>query len=498
MPHRAAQRIVRLFRDRQVNPVLLKEARQAVRSNQFAGLIVLLLGLLIAYSLIFLVAATGEPNSPQEGHGGGYLAGLMVFLGLALGLSALDMLRRLIQEREPGSQDMLYVTPLSAGALVRGKALAGLAQSLLILSLGLPFLALAYFLRGIDLPSILCGGLLLLLAAVALVLGAVLVAALPVSPPMKWLTYLAFGFFVGIAFLGFTFDLPRSHRETWKSILGVGLALLPAFWAFYAAGVFLLSPPQGNRTRPLRVTFPLLSLAWFAGGVAAAVLKSDTDWLMLPALATLGLVAFALHLNLLCPEQMPRRVLATLPRRRWRRLLVLPLREGRAGGLLWAVLWIAGYAALFEATLRLLGLGRDTDAAEAVAGFVIGAGYLLCYALTACTLERVQRRWHTGLPAALIFPPLAAAGSTVSWALGEALAAAQHGRGVSVPLLGCALPTGEEQASIWLGVHLLAVLLWCTVGMALNRTWLVPAIRTAWHGAPPGPVTVPKTNAARE
>ena len=61
---------------------------------------------------------------------------------------------RMSLERSNADMDLLYVTTLSPGAIVRGKYLTATALTLLIFSASMPFMILTYLLRGIDLPSI--------------------------------------------------------------------------------------------------------------------------------------------------------------------------------------------------------------------------------------------------------------------------------------------------------------------------------------------------------
>ncbi len=78
---------------------------------------------------------------------------------------------RLSLERNDANIDLLFVTTITPGAIVRGKYLAAMALTLLIFSACMPFMVLTYLLRGIDLPTIflvLAFGLVVCAAANAL------------------------------------------------------------------------------------------------------------------------------------------------------------------------------------------------------------------------------------------------------------------------------------------------------------------------------------------
>ena len=61
---------------------------------------------------------------------------------------------RLSLERNDANIDLLFVTTITPGAIVRGKYFAAMALTLLIFSACMPFMMFTYLLRGIDLPTI--------------------------------------------------------------------------------------------------------------------------------------------------------------------------------------------------------------------------------------------------------------------------------------------------------------------------------------------------------
>ena len=61
---------------------------------------------------------------------------------------------RLSFERNDANTDLLFVTTITPGKIVRGKYFTAMALTLLIFSAWMPFMILTYLLRGIDLPTI--------------------------------------------------------------------------------------------------------------------------------------------------------------------------------------------------------------------------------------------------------------------------------------------------------------------------------------------------------
>src|SRR5208283_4355654 len=84
---------------------------------------------------------------------------VFMFLAFALFLTCIGFVpfytgMRLSLERNDSDMDLLYVTTIRPGAIIRGKYLASLALTLLIFSACMPFIVFTYLLRGVDLVSI--------------------------------------------------------------------------------------------------------------------------------------------------------------------------------------------------------------------------------------------------------------------------------------------------------------------------------------------------------
>ena len=137
----------------QVNPIVVKEFRQAVQSR-------LVIAVLILSLLINLVVVGGyvmfSPDADTSMQGGQtvFMALLTILHLTCLIFVPLYAGVRLSLERGDANIDLLFVTTITPGAIIRGKYLAAMALTLLIYCACLPFLTLTYLLRGIDLPTI--------------------------------------------------------------------------------------------------------------------------------------------------------------------------------------------------------------------------------------------------------------------------------------------------------------------------------------------------------
>ncbi len=141
--------------DDRLNPFLVKEARQLVRSKAVAGgqflLLLALMGLVVAG-----VARIG-------GDDGNRMAGLVVFTPIHGAWCAVCIyliplyvgVRMACECTHAEGLDMLRGMTVPASRIVLGKWLSGFLLGILALSVFAPFLTLCYFLRGISLGMVL-------------------------------------------------------------------------------------------------------------------------------------------------------------------------------------------------------------------------------------------------------------------------------------------------------------------------------------------------------
>lgn len=136
-----------------VNPILVKEARQALKSNHFVITFLLLLVCAWGWSLLGILAQM--PDIQFNGGGmpmlQGYFLVLIVPLLLIVPFSAF---RSLAAEREDGTFELMSITTLNARQIVTGKLASTLLQIMLYTSALAPCIAFTYLLRGVDVVTI--------------------------------------------------------------------------------------------------------------------------------------------------------------------------------------------------------------------------------------------------------------------------------------------------------------------------------------------------------
>lgn len=137
-----------------LNPILVKETRQALKSRQF----------LITFSLVLLAgwAWSFGGIALTDLTEGSYRAGQELFVGYLaiLGFPLLVIVpfgafRSLVAEWEDNTYELLSISALKPHQIIRGKLGSSMLQMALYLSAIAPCLGFTYLLRGIDLPTIL-------------------------------------------------------------------------------------------------------------------------------------------------------------------------------------------------------------------------------------------------------------------------------------------------------------------------------------------------------
>lgn len=272
-----------------LNPILVKEARQALKSRQF----------LITFSLL-LVAAWGwtatailmlMPRIYYVPSGQTLLIGYYLVLAVPMLLVVpLAAHRSLAAEVDDGTLDLLSVTSLSAMQIITGKLASAALQMMLYFVALFPCVAFSYVLRGVDLPSIV--GMLGLTIAVGILLTVfgLFLAALPKSRAGQ------LGMLVGMLIIemiaqyavamlaieiiqgGFFGEI--DVRFIANTVIIIGITATAALVLLRAAAAEL-SPPSENRSTPIRK-----ALIWHQSAVVCWLIY----YLLEPRSSNMGLV----------------------------------------------------------------------------------------------------------------------------------------------------------------------------------------------------------------
>src|SRR5262245_10493936 len=245
-----------------LNPILVKEARQAMKSRQFIVTFSLLLVCGWLWTVLFVVS--GLPAIYYAPVGPGVLIGYSAVLSVPLLIVVpYAAFRSLAGEWEDGTFELLSITTLSARQIVAGKLASAVLQMMVYYSALAPCIAFTYLLRGIDIitvamllgysfaASLLLSSFGLMMATVTRVrhwqvlLSVVLVMALLV---VTFVWHMGF-----ITFWGEGETFPLAEPEFWISHLSALPVSVPAvlLLLFIAAGQINFA--SENRSPPIRV-----------------------------------------------------------------------------------------------------------------------------------------------------------------------------------------------------------------------------------------------------
>ncbi len=378
-----------------VNPIVIKELRQAVRGRFVVTLLVLSL---IAQMITVIGAMIGqriESTTVERMAVGGTLFtliynvlifGTMILIPIYTGV-------RMMTERSDSNVDLLFITTIRPRNVILGKIFSSAALTALIFSAAVPFLMFSYVLRGIDFIAILyvtASGFFLVVSQSIL---AIFIGAIPASRPFKILLSLVVFFFtIGTAIFVSELMVRATHvaislgsSSPWRelaSVLGL-IAALDVLMVFLS--IALISPPSANRALPLR---GLLTVLWLLSlGLAFWVMltTASSDILLVWAILSMSLQTLVLFSAIGEREEWGPRVARTIPRALPKRLLAFVFYSG-GGGTLWAIAMMLATVAAYRA-LAVHG-SVSINANEGATWLFDGCACVIGYAGSALWLRR--------------------------------------------------------------------------------------------------------------
>jgi hypothetical protein len=263
-----------------LNPVAVREFRQAVRSKWVIAVVLLFL---LANLVVLGSYLMFSPDAATSLDGGRsvfmplfvlLLLTCMVFVPLYAGV-------RMSLECTGAGADLLAGTSLSPGKLLRGKFFSAAALTMLIFSVCLPFITLTYLLRGIDVPTIMFVTVVLFAVCIAGNGVGLFAGAVPAGWFLRCLIGLLglFALFIllsmMISFIGqVTFMGSAAFWQDAEAVIAlcvttvVGLILMGLL---YVAAIAMLSPRSSNRMLVPRLYATGL---WMISGVLTGLLTA--------------------------------------------------------------------------------------------------------------------------------------------------------------------------------------------------------------------------------
>lgn len=385
-----------------VNPILVKETRQALKSQQFVLWYMLLLA--GCWVVTIGVIAMMGPSAYYAASGGWlyrWYFGMLAFpLLVVVPFSAF---RSLASEQEDNTRDVLNVSALTPYQIVNGKLASAVLQMVIYASAIAPCLAFTYILRGVDALTIALLPAGAALASFGLSLITLLLAS--VSRQRYLQVLLSVGIVAGLLLVfwgalvvadelvGEGYRLYQ-QREFWVGAAAVltlyATTALLAYFGAVAHNTFT----SANRSTAIRVAV-MIQQACFVGWTAGYCLETDEWRIILIAGVTACLYWYVVGAYLTGEEPaLSPRVRRTLPKSGLGRTLFTWLAPGSGTGYFFAVanltacVLLAAYGLTLGRTGAVAALGtpttNDTVALVLLAAYVtvyLGVGRLTILAL---------------------------------------------------------------------------------------------------------------------
>jgi hypothetical protein len=479
----------------ELNPIVVKELRQSVRSWAVTGMLLLFLAVLFCTSLVFLIGQSFQVNTNQRLGADIFQSFTVILTGASLLFIPLYIGVRIAAERQESNLDLLYITTLTPGRIVRGKFLCGAYVAVLFFSACMPFMAFTNLLRGVDLPTVFFVLICLFLAVCAAIQVAIFIACLPISKVLKILIAL-FGFLSMFPLTGtlvvLFFGMMRSGVGSmlvgggrfWPGFFtGAGIVLIGVLLLYFLS-VAMISPLSANRALPLRT---YVTCAWLLTGLLAfgwAWKQSETGYLLVWAIECFVVFSAAMIVVVSNHDQLSVRVRRQIPSGPGLRALAFLFYNGAAGGLVWVALLMGATFAVSSLFLHQPATGmrfHSRMSAEDIHEFDITAAaavsYVLAYGLTALFIHRQffeRRSPRLAGVFAVLLPSVWAVVPPLALFFLNALSERSMQRnqlGSIFNLLFSVKDLDQKSA------HLICALVWLILMAALNAKWFARQIK---------------------
>lgn len=381
------------FSDR-INPIVIKELRQAVQSRFVIATLLTLLSVQLAAIGIYILAS----GPSLYGFDAGRQAFLMLFGILqVIGTIFVPLYTgaRLASERSDVNVDLLFITTISPRSVIAGKMFAAMTMTALIYSACMPFMAFTYFLRGIDLPSIFISLGVGFAAVVACAQLAVFVACVSVNRAFKIILGLIALAIFGMVYFGTMAGVSEIAgrgvvgRDFWEVMTVMSAVICFLVGLFFVMSVALIMPAASNRAAPVRL---FITGAWLLAGLVAGLssMIEDYSWPMGFWLVAFEIVfALALFAAVSERDRPGGRVLRSIPKSMLGRARAFFFYSGAANGVAWISMIIVLTLAIAWVWAKSFphrgGSGFLIEAVKWMGGMCL---YFFCYAMTGALLRR--------------------------------------------------------------------------------------------------------------
>ncbi len=378
-----------------LNPILVKETRQAIKSSQFTITFVLVL-VACWIATIGVVAYVG-PRIFYSAEGGTLLVWYYAILALPLMVVVpLSAFRSLTAEREDNTYDLLSITSIKPRQIISGKLGSSVTQMAVYFSVITPCLAFTYLLRGVDLPTIAVLITYTFFWSLGLSMVGILLATLT---PQRFVQVFILVAFVAVLLLMFYLSVWMGigaanygravmwgvGNQFWTVTAAMATAYLTFFALAYFASAGMITFTSENRSTPLRICM-LVQQAAFVGWMAYSWIIFTYSEAPLAVAMMLAAIYWFVMGTLLTAERpgISQRIRRRLPQSFLGKMFFSWFSPGPASGYMFVVanitsLALMGLIAAIISSFWSTGSGGAPHTDELEYMLLIGWGYIVAY-----------------------------------------------------------------------------------------------------------------------
>lgn len=349
-----------------LNPILIKEARQALKSRQFASTFMLLL--LVAWLISALGVLWAGPSIEFGSPARAFLIGYTWVLEVAVLLIVpFTVFRSMQSERDQDTFELLSISTLKPRQIVWGKFCSALLQTFLFYSAIAPFVAFTSLLQGFDFFVTVFLLAILLLWSVMVTVFSLMLSTIGEQKTWQILNMLGIlGLLAWQMFGSFFFaaavmmePLPFEEKEFWWAMGALLVAAISYFFVAVQIAVSRLTFESDNRSTGIRIAcsaqFWLLWLALLAYRLAADKYGMTFEWEMVYFAATVSCLHWCAVGLFACTEAdfLSRRVRRGFSRFWLLRLLAAPWLPGGKRALAYFLGHVFAVVAIVELLLSV-------------------------------------------------------------------------------------------------------------------------------------------------
>lgn len=317
--------------DNRINPIAVKEMRQAVRSRYITLLLQLYLLIELLVAGFYLITFDARNLST----GGSDLFSFFIGLLFVANLICVPVYTSTRLTKEVRGNDAMFSSTLTPMQIVRGKFYCGLIISLLLFSAAAPFIIVTYLLRGLDIQDILMALYGAFLVVQVLNCFAIAFGSINVNIVLRVilaivLVYIMFGILDSV--------LMSVGAVDWETILVVTLLSLFLGEAFLTLAASMLSPVSFNRmTRP-RVFATVSSILLIIIASVYSYFSSKDDFIEMALLLTFAIAFIFLGIGLCERWSLSSRQIQQIPHNPILRILAFPFFSGIGSAIAWFIM----------------------------------------------------------------------------------------------------------------------------------------------------------------